>query len=90
MDLHCQDQQGRRHVFIVVKAGQSTERILHVNHSVPISSETYIYTGVGCHFILQGLFLTQGLNPKETQKEAEPTLTVETQKYAAKIIECFG
>ena len=23
----------------------------------------YIYTGVGCHFLLQGIFPTQGLNP---------------------------
>ena len=35
-------------------------------------------TGVGCHFLLQGIFLTQGLNPcllsterRETDRETE-------------------
>ena len=31
-------------------------------------------TGVGCHFLLQGIFLTQGLNPHVLHWEADSLL----------------
>ena len=35
-----------------------------VTHQDPLSMEfSGKNTGVGCHFLLQGIFLTQGLNP---------------------------
>ena len=34
-------------------------------HQVPLSIEfPRKHTGAGCHFLLQGIFLTQGLNPR--------------------------
>ena len=34
-----------------------------VAHQTPLFSSLGNNTGVGCHFLLQGIFLTQGLNP---------------------------
>ena len=35
-------------------------------HHAPLSMEfsRWVNTGVGCHFLLQGIFLTQGSNPR--------------------------
>ena len=35
-----------------------------MNHSPPGSSANGKNTGMGCHALLQGIFLTQGLNPR--------------------------
>ena len=76
VDFHFQDHQGREHIFIAVKAGQSTERIANVNHSVPISSKI---NWCVLPFHSPGPLPDPGIKPKrETPKEEEPTLTVDT------------
>ena len=79
VDFHFQDHKGREHIFIAVKAGQSTERIANVNHSVPISSKI---NWCVLPFHSPGPLPDPGIKPKrETPKKEEPTLTVETQKH---------
>ena len=48
-----------------------------IAHKAPLSiefsrQETWKPTGVGCHFLLQGIFLTQGPNPVSLASPAVP------------------
>ena len=57
------DKEGH---YIMIKGSIQEEDITIINIYAPnIGAPQYVSqnTGVGCHFLLQGIFPTQGLNP---------------------------
>ena len=71
-----------------------------IAHQAPLSTPVF-YTGVGCHFLLQGIFPTQGLNlglphcgrtlyPLSHQGSSVPNLPVLPLNYSAFLVAHSG